>query len=164
MILRENVARSENTRCRPRTCTDWVRRVEWIDRRVLALAKPADVRGTSYHRSHVRSSFAENVDGVNDESRSYLPGWTGNTATLIRAPCNGRLMKFSSPLATLSFQHACAPISRSSFRLSLPRRAIRQPADFPLSLRCDWRLHPYFRYADIARDSMQSYFVLLHSR
>lgn len=32
--------------------------------RFSALAEPADVRRTSYHRSHVRSSFAENVDGV----------------------------------------------------------------------------------------------------
>lgn len=94
--------------------------------------------------------FLRRERGRSGEWRSYLPGRTGDTATLIRAPCNGKPMNFSSPLATLSFWHACAPLSLSSSLLSLPRRAIRQPADSPLSPRSprrDWRVHPYFRYA-----------------
>lgn len=132
MILRENLSRRENTRCRPRyarisrTGTDWARRrVNWS-----ADSRPCGTRG---RKKDVLSPFAcaifpRRERGRSDEWRSYLPGGTGDTATLIRAPCNGKPMNFSSPLATLSFWHACAPISCSSSLSSRCHTAGNPPA------------------------------------
>lgn len=86
-------------RCRARTGRD----VEWIDRQVLAPAESADVRKT-FLSPFACAIFLRRERGRSGEWRSYLPGRTGDTATLIRAPCNGKPMNFSSnPLATLFF-------------------------------------------------------------
>lgn len=145
---RAAVRGSRGSRGRVRTGRD----VEWIDLgRFSALPNPHG-RKKDVLSPFACAIFLRRERGRSGEWRSYLPGRTGDTATLIRAPCNGKPMNFSSPLATLSFWHACAPLSRSSSLLSLPRRAIRQPADSSLSPRSprrDWRVHPYFRYAFI---------------
>lgn len=157
MILHENVTRREYTRCHPRIArrcrkrTRTGRDVEWIDRQVLVPAEFADVRKT-FLSPFACAIFLRRERGRSGEWRSYLLGRTGDTATLIRAPCNGKPMNFSSPLATLFFPLVPARVRPviSSFLLSLLRRAIRQPADLPLSPRRDWRVHPYFRYVFIS--------------
>lgn len=88
------------------------------------------VSRTSYHRSHVRSSFAEDVDGVTTElpvgrnKAQTLRHWSERPIT--GSPRNSLAPSLLHPLTSLSFRYACAPISRSPFVLSRCRHTASQ--------------------------------------